>query len=151
MKRTQQLRNIRHQPALFTVLAREIPLCSEHKTHGCSVDHFFSKNYPYTYQSYQMLYDATDLEKLVVRIYSTRSCWCPNICVKVSLLLRESCFSGFNLCSILFPRLSIYIYIYERTRECMILHHSFRSLVMYHHMSHGSYWIENGVSWIILD
>ncbi|XP_034703728.1 CSC1-like protein At3g54510 isoform X2 [Vitis riparia] len=64
-KRTQQLQNIRHQPAQFTVLVREIPLCSEHKTSGCSVDHFFSKHYPYAYHSYQMLYDATDLEQLL--------------------------------------------------------------------------------------
>ena len=101
-KRTQQLQNIRHQPAQFTVLVREIPLCSEHKTSGCSVDHFFSKHYPYAYHSYQMLYDATDLEQLLVRIYWARIRWYPNICIRVSLLLCENYFYGFTLLK-LFP------------------------------------------------
>ncbi|KAL3622604.1 hypothetical protein CASFOL_034015 [Castilleja foliolosa] len=63
-KRLRQLHNLRHQPNQFTVLVREIPLCVEHNARDCSVDHFFSKYHPHTYQSYQILYDGEDLDKL---------------------------------------------------------------------------------------
>lgn len=63
------LHNLRHQPNQFTVLVREIPLCDEHKARDCSVDHFFSKYHPHSYQSYQILYDGKDLDKLLV-VYS---------------------------------------------------------------------------------
>ncbi|XP_059651958.1 CSC1-like protein At3g54510 [Cornus florida] len=65
MKRIQQLRNLRDRPDQFTVLVREIPLCTEHNAHGCCVDHFFSKHHPYAYRSYQILYDGKDLEQLL--------------------------------------------------------------------------------------
>nr|POE64562.1 csc1-like protein [Quercus suber] len=65
VKRIQQLQKIRHRPDQFTILVREIPICSEHKAHGCSVDHFFSKHYPYSYHSYQMVYKEIDLEVLL--------------------------------------------------------------------------------------
>ncbi|KAL6562944.1 hypothetical protein OROHE_005531 [Orobanche hederae] len=64
LKRLHQLYDMRHQPNQFTVLVREIPLCGEHNARDCSVDHFFSKYHPHTYQSYQILYDGGDLEKL---------------------------------------------------------------------------------------
>lgn len=67
-KRLSQLLNLRHQPNQFTVLVREIPRCAEHKAHDCSVDHFFSKYHPHSYQSYQILYDGKDLEKLMVKL-----------------------------------------------------------------------------------
>ncbi|XP_057498874.1 CSC1-like protein At3g54510 isoform X2 [Actinidia eriantha] len=64
-KRIQQLCNNRHRSDQFTVLVREIPLCEEHKAHGCCVEHFFSKYHPYSYQSYQILYDGKDLDELL--------------------------------------------------------------------------------------
>ncbi|KAL4600708.1 hypothetical protein ACB092_11G217600 [Castanea dentata] len=65
VKRIQQLQKIRHRPDQFTILVREIPICSEHKARGCSVDHFFSKHYPYSYHSYQVVYKEKDLEVLL--------------------------------------------------------------------------------------
>ncbi|GAA0161076.1 hypothetical protein LIER_17479 [Lithospermum erythrorhizon] len=67
-RRIHQLRRLRHRPDQFTVLVREIPFCDEHKTHGCCVNHFFSKYHPYTYQSYQILYDGKDLEHLLKKV-----------------------------------------------------------------------------------
>jgi len=67
VKRIQQLQKTRHRPDQFTILVQEIPFCPEHKARGCSVDHFFSKHHPYTYNSYQMLYYGKDLEELLVR------------------------------------------------------------------------------------
>ncbi|XP_057497430.1 CSC1-like protein At3g54510 [Actinidia eriantha] len=64
-KRIQQLCNNRHRSDQFTVLVREIPLCEEHKAHGCCVEHFFSKYHPYSYRSYQILYDGKDLDELL--------------------------------------------------------------------------------------
>lgn len=66
-KRIHRLRIIRHRPDQFTVLVRGIPLCTDHKARGCSVDHFFSKHHPYSYHSYQMMYDGSHLEDLLVR------------------------------------------------------------------------------------
>lgn len=63
--RIQQIQNLRHRPDQFTVLVRQIPLCPEHKTRACSVDHFFSKHYPRSYHSYQMLYDGEHIATLV--------------------------------------------------------------------------------------
>ncbi|XP_073114024.1 CSC1-like protein At3g54510 isoform X3 [Elaeis guineensis] len=54
----------RHRSDQFTVLVRGIPLCTEHKAHGCCVDHFFSKHHPYSYQAYQILYDGKNVEEL---------------------------------------------------------------------------------------
>ncbi|XAR63514.1 hypothetical protein NMG60_11023473 [Bertholletia excelsa] len=64
-KRIQQLQNNRKRPDQFTVLVRQIPLCKEHMTYGCSVDHFFSKHHPHAYQSYQILYDGKDFDALL--------------------------------------------------------------------------------------
>ncbi|EPS65452.1 hypothetical protein M569_09324, partial [Genlisea aurea] len=64
-KRIHQLYILRHQPSQFTVLVRDIPLCDEHKARDCAVHHFFSKYHPHSYQSYQILYDGKDLEKLL--------------------------------------------------------------------------------------
>ncbi|KAG8391144.1 hypothetical protein BUALT_Bualt01G0157300 [Buddleja alternifolia] len=64
-KRIHQLNNMRHQPNQFTVLVREIPICDEHKARDCSIDHFFSKYHPHSYQTYQILYDGKDLDKLL--------------------------------------------------------------------------------------
>ncbi|KAK9074332.1 hypothetical protein SSX86_006930 [Deinandra increscens subsp. villosa] len=74
-KRVQQLRNRRHQPSQFTVLVRQIPLCDEHKTFSCNVDHFFSKYHPHAYHSYQILYGGNHLEELPVAFVTFRSCW----------------------------------------------------------------------------
>ncbi|XP_077219356.1 early-responsive to dehydration stress protein (ERD4) isoform X2 [Tasmannia lanceolata] len=63
--RIQHLYNIRHRPDRFTILVREIPFCPEHQTRGCCVDHFFSKHHPYSYQSYQILYDGKHVEALL--------------------------------------------------------------------------------------
>ncbi|XP_024929246.3 CSC1-like protein At3g54510 isoform X3 [Ziziphus jujuba] len=63
--RIQQLRRVRHRPEQFTVLVREIPFCVEHKARACCVDHFFLKHLPFTYHSYQILYDGKDLEELL--------------------------------------------------------------------------------------
>ncbi|XP_031260944.1 CSC1-like protein At3g54510 isoform X2 [Pistacia vera] len=65
IKRIQQLRNIRHRPDQFTILVRQIPLCIEHQIRGCSVDHFFSKHYPNSYYSCQMLYEGKALQDLL--------------------------------------------------------------------------------------
>ncbi|XP_059434059.1 CSC1-like protein At3g54510 isoform X1 [Corylus avellana] len=65
VKRIQQLKKLRHRPDQFTILVQEIPFCPEHKARGCSVDHFFSKHHPYTYHSYQMLYNGKDIEELL--------------------------------------------------------------------------------------
>ncbi|KAF2322479.1 hypothetical protein GH714_017247 [Hevea brasiliensis] len=62
VKRIQRLRDLRHRPDQFTVLVRQIPLCLEHKGYDCSVDHFFSKYYPKSYHSHQMLYDGKEIE-----------------------------------------------------------------------------------------
>lgn len=64
--RIQQLRRVRHRPEQFTVLVREIPFCVEHKARACCVDHFFLKHHPFTYHSYQILYDGKALEELLV-------------------------------------------------------------------------------------
>ncbi|XWS08333.1 hypothetical protein CRYUN_Cryun41cG0070500 [Craigia yunnanensis] len=64
VKRIQQVRNLRHRPDQFTTLVQQIPFCAEHKVRGCCVDHFFSKHHPYSYHSYQMLYDGKDIEEL---------------------------------------------------------------------------------------
>nr|GMD62656.1 CSC1-like protein At3g54510 [Ipomoea batatas] len=63
--RIQQLRNKRQYPNQFTILVRRIPFCQEHKVRGCCIDHFFTKHHPYSYQSYQILYDGKELENLV--------------------------------------------------------------------------------------
>lgn len=68
--RIQQLQHIRHHPDHFTVLVRQVPLCTEHKAHGCCIDHFFSMHYPNSYLSYQILYNGKDIEKLLVRLNS---------------------------------------------------------------------------------
>ncbi|KAL8500935.1 hypothetical protein ACS0TY_020504 [Phlomoides rotata] len=73
LKRIRQLHNLRHQPNQFTVLVREIPFCDEHKARDCCVDHFFSKYHPHSYQSYQILYDGRDLEKLSKQAKSIRN------------------------------------------------------------------------------
>ncbi|KAG5539156.1 hypothetical protein RHGRI_019646 [Rhododendron griersonianum] len=64
-KRIQQLCNNRHRPDQLTVLVREIPLCEEHKAHGCCVEDFFSKHHAYAYGSYQILYDGKNLDDLL--------------------------------------------------------------------------------------
>lgn len=66
LKRTQQLHRIRNRPDQFTVLVREIPFCSDHKSYGCSVDHFFSKSHQFSYHSYQILYNDEELERLLI-------------------------------------------------------------------------------------
>ncbi|CAN4106563.1 unnamed protein product [Withania somnifera] len=70
IKRTQQLCNRRHEPDQFTILVREIPLCNEHKTRGCNVEHFFSKHHPYSYQSFEILYDGRHLDNLLYQAKS---------------------------------------------------------------------------------
>ncbi|KAK1412179.1 hypothetical protein QVD17_33203 [Tagetes erecta] len=75
LKRVQQLRNLRHQPSQFTVLVRQVPLCDEHKTFSCNVDHFFSKYHPHAYHSYQILYGGNHVEELPVAFVTFRSCW----------------------------------------------------------------------------
>lgn len=59
----------RHRPDQFTVLVRGIPLCTEHEARGCNVDHFFSKHYPLTYQSYQIIHSEKNVEELLVSYY----------------------------------------------------------------------------------
>lgn len=71
IKRIQQICNRRREPEQFTILVREIPFCNEHKTRGCNVDHFFSKHHPYSYQSFEILYDGKHLDKLIVSTNST--------------------------------------------------------------------------------
>ncbi|TKY49678.1 CSC protein [Spatholobus suberectus] len=63
IRRIQQIQKLKHRPDQFTIVVREIPLCTEHKAH--CVDHFFSKHYPNTYYSYQMVYSTEDLEESV--------------------------------------------------------------------------------------
>ncbi|ESQ45017.1 hypothetical protein EUTSA_v10010925mg [Eutrema salsugineum] len=65
VKRLQQMRELKHRADQFTVLVRQVPLCPEHKTRGCGVDHFFSKHHPFSYHSHQMLYNGKDLEYLL--------------------------------------------------------------------------------------
>ncbi|MQM02484.1 hypothetical protein Taro_035249 [Colocasia esculenta] len=64
-KRIQHICNHRHQPDQFTVLVRGIPLCPEHNARGCFVDHFFSKYHSHSYESYQMVCDAKEIEELL--------------------------------------------------------------------------------------
>ncbi|CAJ1959029.1 unnamed protein product [Sphenostylis stenocarpa] len=64
-RRIQQIQKLKHRPDQFTIVVREIPLCIEHKARDCCVDHFFSKHYPNTYYSYQMVYRTDDLEESV--------------------------------------------------------------------------------------
>ncbi|RHN65822.1 putative 10TM putative phosphate transporter, cytosolic domain-containing protein [Medicago truncatula] len=70
IQRIQQLQNLKHTPDRYTVIVREIPLCIEHKARDCSVHHFFSKYYPNTYYSYQMVYNTENLDELMVRSYN---------------------------------------------------------------------------------
>ncbi|CAI0442345.1 unnamed protein product [Linum tenue] len=63
-KRVHQLRILRPRPDHFTVLVRRVPNCTEHGAYGCAVDHFFSKYYPHSYHSCQMLYDAKEIGNL---------------------------------------------------------------------------------------
>ncbi|XP_048494208.1 CSC1-like protein At3g54510 isoform X3 [Beta vulgaris subsp. vulgaris] len=63
-KRTLWLHNLKDRPDYFTILVREIPLCTEHRSYGCSVYHFFTRHYQHSFQSYQMLYDGRDLDLL---------------------------------------------------------------------------------------
>ncbi|XP_068499135.1 CSC1-like protein At3g54510 isoform X4 [Phaseolus vulgaris] len=65
IRRIQQIQKLKHRPDQFTVIVREIPLCIQHKARDCCVDHFFSRHYPNTYYSYQMVYKTEDLEELV--------------------------------------------------------------------------------------
>ncbi|XP_021774426.1 CSC1-like protein At3g54510 isoform X3 [Chenopodium quinoa] len=60
-KRILWLQKLKNRPDHFTILVREIPLCPEHKTYGCSVHHFFTRHYQHAFQSHQMLYDGRDL------------------------------------------------------------------------------------------
>ncbi|XP_021750703.1 CSC1-like protein At3g54510 [Chenopodium quinoa] len=60
-KRILWLQKLKDRPDHFTVLVREIPLCPEHKSYGCSVHHFFTRHYQHAFQSHQMLYDGRDL------------------------------------------------------------------------------------------
>ncbi|KAI3731807.1 hypothetical protein L1987_62997 [Smallanthus sonchifolius] len=75
VKRVQQLRNLRNQPSQLTVLVRQVPLCDEHKTFSCSVDHFFSKYHPHAYHSYQILHGGNHIEELPVAFVTFRSRW----------------------------------------------------------------------------
>ncbi|XP_015159946.1 CSC1-like protein At3g54510 [Solanum tuberosum] len=70
IKRIQQLCNRRCEPEQFTILVREIPFCNEHNIRGCNVDHFFSKHHPYSYQSFEILYDGKHLDKLLCQAKS---------------------------------------------------------------------------------
>ncbi|KAG6573819.1 CSC1-like protein, partial [Cucurbita argyrosperma subsp. sororia] len=65
VKRIQQLKSMRQRPDQFTVLVRDVPLCLEHKAHGCNVEHFFSKYHPRTYHSYKILSDVKELDHLM--------------------------------------------------------------------------------------
>ncbi|XP_065869152.1 CSC1-like protein At3g54510 isoform X2 [Euphorbia lathyris] len=65
VKRIQRLQDLRHRPDNFAVLVRQIPLCTEHNAYGCSVGHLFSKYYPKSYHSHQMLYDTKVVEDLL--------------------------------------------------------------------------------------
>ncbi|XP_050946930.1 CSC1-like protein At3g54510 isoform X3 [Cucumis melo] len=70
VKRIQQLKSMRQRSDQFTLLVREIPLCIEHKAHGCNVEHFFSKYHPRTYHSYQILSDVKELDHLLKKAKS---------------------------------------------------------------------------------
>uniref|UniRef100_A0A9I9D375 CSC1-like protein At3g54510 n=1 Tax=Cucumis melo TaxID=3656 RepID=A0A9I9D375_CUCME len=70
LKRIQQLKSMRQRSDQFTLLVREIPLCIEHKAHGCNVEHFFSKYHPRTYHSYQILSDVKELDHLLKKAKS---------------------------------------------------------------------------------
>ncbi|CAO2816182.1 unnamed protein product [Amaranthus hypochondriacus] len=63
-KRTLWLHKLKDRADRFTILVREIPLCVEHKSYGCSVYHFFTRHYQYSFQSHQILYDGRDLDLL---------------------------------------------------------------------------------------
>ncbi|RID47086.1 hypothetical protein BRARA_I03712 [Brassica rapa] len=65
VKRLQQMRELSHRADQFTVLVRQVPVCPEHNTRSCGVDHFFSKHHPFSYHSHQMLYDGRDIEYLL--------------------------------------------------------------------------------------
>ncbi|CAN6444001.1 unnamed protein product [Victoria cruziana] len=62
-RRIQQLYTVKHRPDLFTILVRGVPLCSEHKDYGCSVDHFFCKHYPHAYNACQVVYDEQNFDE----------------------------------------------------------------------------------------
>ncbi|XP_072960896.1 CSC1-like protein At3g54510 isoform X1 [Typha angustifolia] len=84
----------RQHPDQFTVLVRGIPLCTEHDARGCSVDHFFSKYYPFTYQSYQIIYDGQNIEELLSLASSIE--------IKIKKLQHkrfQKCYLGHWLCS----------------------------------------------------
>ncbi|XP_076909287.1 hyperosmolality-gated Ca2+ permeable channel 2.5-like [Bidens hawaiensis] len=74
-RRVQQLCNRRNKPSQLTVLVRQVPLCEEHKTFSCNVDHFFSKYHPHAYHSYQILYGGNHIEELPVAFMTFRSRW----------------------------------------------------------------------------
>lgn len=65
VKRIQQFQKLKQRPDQFTVLVRQIPVCDEHRSRGCCVEHFFSKHHPFSYYSYQMLYDGREIENLL--------------------------------------------------------------------------------------
>ncbi|KAK2438671.1 Early-responsive to dehydration stress protein (ERD4) [Trifolium repens] len=65
IRRIQQLQNLKDTPDRFTIIVREIPLCIEQKARDCCVDHFFSKHYPNTHYSYQVVYNAENLDELM--------------------------------------------------------------------------------------
>ncbi|XP_021858206.1 CSC1-like protein At3g54510 isoform X3 [Spinacia oleracea] len=64
VRRILWLQKLKDRPDQFTVLVREIPLCPEHKSYGCNVHHFFTRHYPQSFQSHQILYDGRDLDML---------------------------------------------------------------------------------------
>ncbi|CAM8970723.1 unnamed protein product [Rhodiola kirilowii] len=64
-RRIQLLQDLRHRPDQFTVIVREFPICTQHKSYGCQVDHFFSKHYAESYQCSQIVYDGKDLKYLL--------------------------------------------------------------------------------------
>lgn len=63
-KRILCLHKLKDRPDMFTVLVREIPVCSEHGRRGCNVHHFFTRHYQHSHQSYQMIYDGKELGAL---------------------------------------------------------------------------------------
>ncbi|KAL0714394.1 hypothetical protein Bca4012_021373 [Brassica carinata] len=65
VKRLQQMRELSYRADQFSVLVREVPICPEHNTRSCGVDHFFSKHHPFSYHSHQMLYDGRDIDYLL--------------------------------------------------------------------------------------
>ncbi|KAL6853433.1 hypothetical protein ACP4OV_019462 [Aristida adscensionis] len=66
-RRIEHLRYHSKRPDQYTILVRGIPTCPDHGTYGCYVDHFFSKHYQ-TYQSYQIVHDIGNIEKLQVTL-----------------------------------------------------------------------------------